>query len=70
VKRVTGVLLVQDPDLPGEVEVPTFTCPHCQRVGVVGKDDGGMCLKCARLLCKSEPCFKDCDPALRRLGVL
>lgn len=65
-KAETGILVVTTVDR--EYQMPTFTCPHCSRVGIVNEDDGGWCFKCGRLLCKSESCHKDCDPMIRRLG--
>ncbi len=34
-KKDTGIIIITDPDLPHEIEVPTFTCPHCGCVGRV-----------------------------------
>jgi predicted RNA-binding Zn-ribbon protein involved in translation (DUF1610 family) len=31
--KETGIITIFDPDLPHEVELPTFTCPHCGGVG-------------------------------------
>jgi hypothetical protein len=61
-RAATGV--IHQVDGSSEREIPTFTCPHCNAVGVVGGDDGGWCFKCGRLLCRSERCLEDCRPFL------
>jgi hypothetical protein len=38
--RMGGVIIVSDPDLPQDVEIPTFTCPHCGCVGRVTSEMG------------------------------
>jgi hypothetical protein len=60
-RAATGVLFVDAPE--GQREYATFTCPHCNAVGLVG-EDGGWCFKCARLLCRRERCLEDCRPFL------
>ncbi len=64
-RSATGVLFVDDPD-QGQRELPTFTCPHCNRVGLVG-EDGGWCFPCARLLCRGDACLEACHPFLARV---
>lgn len=64
-KAATGVLFVDDP--AGQRELPTATCPHCNRVVLVGSEDGGWCFRCARLLCQGARCLADCQPFLARV---
>ena len=64
-RKATGVLFVDEPGR--QREYATFSCPHCNAVGVVGGDDGGWCFKCGRLLCRSERCLGDCRPFLARV---
>ena len=66
--HILGVLIKQGPERGDNVELSTFTCGHCNHVGLVGKHDGGMCLCCANLLCKREGCHAyGCVPFQRKL---
>jgi len=65
-RREGGILIINDPE-KGEQSFPTFTCCHCMRLGIVGKDDGGWCFKCSRLICKQQKCYDECNPFKKRI---
>jgi hypothetical protein len=51
-----------------EIELPAFTCVHCQRVVVKNperKRDRNICLKCNALTCDSVGCTYECNEIMK-----
>ena len=52
------------------IEIPTFTCCHCNRVVVMNPDrrrDRHVCRRCMAITCDSVPCVLECDPTDRKI---
>lgn len=66
--REQAVAVWYDPDGCEVVQREMFTCPHCNRGGFLGQDDGGYCIKCQKPLCKQDVCYDDCTPVASMFG--
>lgn len=62
-----GALIFMGPERGDNREVQTFTCGHCQQVGMVGTHDGGLCMCCSNLLCQKNECHDACVPFQKKL---
>jgi hypothetical protein len=66
-----GLVIINDPDLPHEVQMDTLQCCHCNCIWVVHKGSGrrrGFCTNCKQVTCGSPQCVP-CIPFEKKLDL-
>lgn len=67
-----GILIINDPALPHEVQIDYLKCVHCGRMWRVEPGSGrrrGFCTRCMQVTCGNPAC-EACVPEERKLELL
>ena len=71
VRNPHSVIIINDPDLPHEIQIDLLHCCHCQYAWRVEPGSGkrrGYCLKCNQVTCGGETCG-ECMPFEKKLAL-